>query len=421
MTKRIDPLSAEALAVPLPASFRPSPALDSMTETLADAHQAAPTRAAMTEGDPIRGIVAALAAARQRPALWIGALAFSLALHAAVTLFFIEPPEPVQIAGGAPAPVAVLGNAFENMQAAGEMVEEPTVTQPVETPPQTQPLETPTETQPLERAEVQPAAEPQQTRPLQAETSQPTQSEHAETSPVADTQPQAADSIVVSEAPETAPQEVEEAETVEPRETTAPELEPVEAVQPETAETPVETAEAIEPLPDPIEDVPVPTPRPEYTPPPPPRQTAEQPRPQPQPQPSQGSRGQQAANQTRGSADGQANEGATAQGSRQASGGQAAGNAAVSNYPGKVVSRLRRALRYPSAANRDRLSGEVQVRFTVSASGSVSGISVVRSSGYAILDQAAVATVQRAAPFPAIPPAAGRSSWPFTVPLAFSR
>lgn len=410
MTKRIDPLSAEALAVPLPASFRPSPVLDSMTETLADAHQAAPTRAATPDGDPIRGIGRALAAAKRRPALWAGALVLSLALHGAVTLFFVEPPETVQIAGGAPAPVAVLGNAFENMQAAGDMAEEPTVTQPVETP---------TETRPLEQTDVQQTVEPQQTQPLEAETSQPAETEQAETPPIADTQPLAADSIVVSEAPETAPAVAEEAEAVEPRETTAPEREPVEAVQPETAETPVETAEAIEPLPDPIEDVPIPTPRPEYTPPPPPRETAEQPR--PQPQPTQGSRGQQTADQTRGRSDGQADQGGATQGARQASRAQAQGNAAVSNYPGQIVSRLRRALRYPSEARRDRLSGEVHVRFTVSADGSVAGVSVVRSSGSPILDRAALQTVQRAAPFPAIPPAAGRSSWPFTVPLAFSR
>jgi periplasmic protein TonB len=93
----------------------------------------------------------------------------------------------------------------------------------------------------------------------------------------------------------------------------------------------------------------------------------------------------------------------------------------VSNYPGQVVTRLRRALRYPAAARRDRLTGEVHVSFTVAAGGGVSGISVVRSSGSPVLDQAAIETVQRAAPFPQIPQAAGRSSWPFSVPLAFTR
>jgi periplasmic protein TonB len=63
----------------------------------------------------------------------------------------------------------------------------------------------------------------------------------------------------------------------------------------------------------------------------------------------------------------------------------------------------------------------VHVSFSVGANGGVSAIRIARSSGYAVLDEAALATVQRAAPFPAIPAGAGRSSWTFSVPLAFSR
>jgi protein TonB len=100
-------------------------------------------------------------------------------------------------------------------------------------------------------------------------------------------------------------------------------------------------------------------------------------------------------------------------------GGDAAGNAAVSKYPGLVQQKLRRALRVPRGAN--GAQGEVQVQFVVSASGAASGISIVRSSGHAIFDEAAVATVKRAAPFPPIPPAAGKSSWTFVMPLLFQR
>lgn len=97
----------------------------------------------------------------------------------------------------------------------------------------------------------------------------------------------------------------------------------------------------------------------------------------------------------------------------------AASRAAVSNYPGKVQSKLRRALRYPAAAR--GVSGEVRVQFSIAANGGASGIRVVRSSGNAVLDKAAIATVKRAAPFPAIPPGSGRSSWKFTMPLLFTR
>lgn len=92
--------------------------------------------------------------------------------------------------------------------------------------------------------------------------------------------------------------------------------------------------------------------------------------------------------------------------------------AAVSNYPGKIISKLRRALRFPKGT---RKSGEVRVQFKVAQNGRASSIRVVRSSGDKRLDAAAIATVKRAAPFPPIPPKAGRRSWTFTVPLAFRR
>ena len=93
-------------------------------------------------------------------------------------------------------------------------------------------------------------------------------------------------------------------------------------------------------------------------------------------------------------------------------------SASVTKYPGQVLSRLRRALRYPSGG---RGRGEVQVQFTVSAGGSASGIRVVSSSGNPVFDKAAIETVQRAAPFPAIPPESGKSEWTFTMPLGFVR
>ncbi len=132
-----------------------------------------------------------------------------------------------------------------------------------------------------------------------------------------------------------------------------------------------------------------------------------------------GSGGSNKADARRGQADGREN----GQAASKARGGKssAAGNAAVSNYPGKVASKLRRALRYPAAAKRQRLRGQVRVGFVVAANGSVASIRVVSSSGSPLLDDAALEAVRRAAPFPDIPPGAGRTSWPFTVPLAFSR
>jgi protein TonB len=95
------------------------------------------------------------------------------------------------------------------------------------------------------------------------------------------------------------------------------------------------------------------------------------------------------------------------------------GDAEVARYPSQVVSKLRRALRYPRGGG--GTPGEVHVQFTVSAGGQPSGIRVVQSSGNAAIDQAGIDTVTRAAPFPPIPAGANRNSWAFTVPLAFVR
>lgn len=97
------------------------------------------------------------------------------------------------------------------------------------------------------------------------------------------------------------------------------------------------------------------------------------------------------------------------------------GNAAVSNYPGEVTRQLHRSLRYPQRAAERNLRGETQVQFTVEASGKVGEVRVLTTSGSDILDQAAIETVRRAAPFPPIPSGADRHEWPFTVTLAFGK
>jgi len=117
----------------------------------------------------------------------------------------------------------------------------------------------------------------------------------------------------------------------------------------------------------------------------------------------------------KGSADGKTGKSAGA--SKGKSKANTAGNAAVSNYPGKVRARVSRAANRIPRSLRSRAKGDVVIAFTVTANGGLGGVSVARSSGNAALDSAAVAAVRRAAPFPAIPDGAGRSSWQFTVPI----
>jgi len=209
---------------------------------------------------------------------------------------------------------------------------------------------------------------------------------------------------------------------------------PVERSEPiDQAVTPPENVETTEEVPIP-EEAPIPVRRPEQ----PVKQVEERPEPRretprerpkqqaepvrkAQPQRQAGNRGQNNSDARQGQSEGREDGRANAANAIGNARNTRAGNAAVSNYPGQVVSKLRRSLRYPREARSQRLRGEVQVAFTVSGSGGVGGVRIARSSGSPVLDQAALETVQRAAPFPPIPADAGRSSWTFTVPLAFTR
>jgi protein TonB len=129
-----------------------------------------------------------------------------------------------------------------------------------------------------------------------------------------------------------------------------------------------------------------------------------------------GNGGQNRSNARRGQTDGQEN-GDSRQASRGGSKKGQVGNAAVSNYPGKVRSKLARAAR----SIRARGSGEVIVAFAVGSNGGVRSARVTRSSGVASVDQAALQAVRKASPFPPIPANAGRAKWDFSIPLAFRR
>lgn len=88
---------------------------------------------------------------------------------------------------------------------------------------------------------------------------------------------------------------------------------------------------------------------------------------------------------------------------------QAAGNAAASSYPGLIQQQIA-SQRQP----RIRATGVAQVSFTIAESGALAAISLAASSGDARFDQAAVAMISAAAPFPPPPSGAQRS---FTIPI----
>lgn len=81
----------------------------------------------------------------------------------------------------------------------------------------------------------------------------------------------------------------------------------------------------------------------------------------------------------------------------------------LSSYQAKLAARLRRFRTYPAEAAARELTGTAVVTFTVNAGGAVTRASLAQSSGAAILDQAALAMVKRASPFPPIPAGLGNT------------
>lgn len=86
------------------------------------------------------------------------------------------------------------------------------------------------------------------------------------------------------------------------------------------------------------------------------------------------------------------------------------------NYRGIVAAHLARHKQYPSDARSRGDQGTPTVSFSLSGSGSVTSVRLVRGSGVASIDGEVTAMVRRASPFPAPPSGRAQS---FTVPVSF--
>jgi protein TonB len=290
--------------------------------------------------------------------LWIGAGALSLLAHAgAAAILTMTPPaeeEQALIAGGVVAEVAMLGNgAFEAIESGNpEDAIKPEMIEPDVTEPQDVAEIQPTEIQP-ELTEMVSPIDPVVSEPVQE--------------------------LIVPSA------EVEIAAV------------PVPEIKPE-----IEPEVEIKPVPEVKKEQPV--------------KKVERKKPKQKVVKKRGEKGEAKVAATRGEVDGSADVKTASVGGQKKGNSSSAGNAAVSNYPGKVRNKINRAKRRVSGGDR----GSVVVSFVVGSSGQASGIRVARSSGSAVLDRAAVDSVQRAAPFAKIPEAAGKSFWSFNVPIVFN-
>jgi protein TonB len=325
---------------------------------------------------------------------WPLAVALSIAAHIALGSVFKDADPDAQIQGGTELAVETFGEAFTEMRASGapsEIVE---------------PVETPADEQQATESEVIETIEPDT---ISSEQPKPTESDLQETEPAV--QPVQLSALEPNE---------------QTHETVQNALPPEEAPLSET----VETTDSVSSLVPPESVVPVPQPRKvvkqarkEAE--PVKRQTAKK-RPakkvtqtaQKQKRTTSGNNGSQRANNRAGTKTGnkKAKQNRSGKKSRMAS---LAGNASVSNYPGKIQRKIRRAKVRPKKSGKTRSDGRVVVSFVVLKSGSVSNVRIIKGSGSANLDAAAVSTVRRAAPFPQIPDAARRSRWAFNVPIVF--
>lgn len=299
---------------------------------------------------------------------WTAAVGLSLLAHAGAAAFFQPDPqeETAQVAGGEAMEVTLLGNAFEETVQAGAVSDRPI--DPLETPPE--------EVQPIE--DTTPVAE---IPPLETEVPAETPS---------DVQPVDADVIVPAEdMPETVVAEAEVTATVAPVETVVPEEKPEIQPEPEVVEKPKEK-------------------------PPEEKKKVEPKKPVKQ---KVGDKGKSVETANKGQADGAANAAANLDSGKKGNVSRQAGNAAVSNYKGKVEARLKRRLKYPRSAERAGITGTAYVKFTVSPSGAVSNVAIAKSTGVPILDEAAIQTVYKAAPFPKMPE--GMTAQNFLKPLGF--
>lgn len=92
----------------------------------------------------------------------------------------------------------------------------------------------------------------------------------------------------------------------------------------------------------------------------------------------------------------------------------------LNRYAAQLTAALRRRLRYPETARGGGVSGVATIRFTLERSGRIISSSLVRSTGSAVLDQAALAAAQPGSTLPAAPDAIQQQHLTFAVPLRFN-
>ncbi|MBB3451932.1 protein TonB [Rhizobium sp. BK313] len=340
----------------------------------------------------------------------LGSFLFHAAIVTALLVTMVAAPEDAEEEAGDTVSVIMLGSSDLDQMSAGEESAEPQPEQVTADAVQPETVQ-PTDVKPTEAEAVQP--QPTAVQPVEAaEAVQPTP-ETVEAAQPSQPQQQVSPETAVSPEPEVlatqAPAETTVVQpitaSVQPTNAEADEVRPTETkpveVQPtETAQAAIPPTEVLTPVEKPVQQA-KPIERP--------KDIVKKQAPKAV-KVKAGSGGESEQDSKKGSAEGtetaQSDTNSLTDGRRTGS-----GSAALANYPGKVQSRIRRAVRLSSKYEKGIT---IRVRLTIGADGELSSLSVARSSGIPELDQAVTDGVRRAAPFPPLPPEWGKPSWSFT-------
>jgi protein TonB len=179
----------------------------------------------------------------------------------------------------------------------------------------------------------------------------------------------------------------------------------LELPEPPPVELPPEVSELALDLPEPAEVV-LPEPPPPMPAPPPPRAKPKPPTRRPPPPDQPVEQVERVAKEPPSQAAPQPAKSATAaapDASRNSEQAVSLANAPPS-WQGAVLGKFQRALRYPRAAQMRRKEGTATILFRVGRNGDVLGVRLIDSSGAEVLDEEAVAVVERVSPLPPPPP-----------------
>lgn len=183
-----------------------------------------------------------------------------------------------------------------------------------------------------------------------------------------------------------------------------------ETPPPAIPDQPEITSPVAEPPPAPVSD---PPPIPE-----PPAQAAKKPDAKPKPDPKPKKKAKPADQGAVASPAGDAGQTKTATRSDGVKTSKADTGALIKRWGSAIRKKIEARKSYPAAAKGAK--GKVMLRLTISRTGALLGVSVVKSSGNAALDQAAVKAAKSVKSYPAAPKGMAEPSYSFTLPMSFA-